>query len=121
MAHVSGVWDQHQRTDRRRGTAVPDLKSRPQWLRARASRQVRVAFEQMWEGTRAYKGEKFQGGPADILEAKVLMGFGSMLNTRKLARVLKTNGWSAGAVVALLSAMGAEAAVSAPQAGGGQS
>jgi hypothetical protein len=66
-------------------------------------------FATFWEGVRAHKGLKPQGGPIDILRKKGLLKEMAMLDPGKLRAALKTAGWTAGAITAVLKASSAEA------------
>jgi len=63
------------------------------------------SFATMWEGTRDYKGLKPQGGPIDILRRKGLLKEGAMLDPGRLRAALKTAGWTAPAIAAVMQAM----------------
>ena len=49
-------------------------------------------FGDFWEGVRAMKGEKYQGGPIDILRAKDLLGPGYLTDPDRLKFVLGQSG-----------------------------
>ncbi len=66
---------------------------------------VNPSFATMWEGTRAAKGLKPQGGPIDILRAKGLLEAGAMLDPKRLYQTLKTAGWTAPAIGVVLKAL----------------
>jgi hypothetical protein len=66
------------------------------------------SFATMWEGTRAAKGLKPQGGPLDILRAKGLLEKAAMLDPERLRRALQTAGWTAPAIAAVLQATAGE-------------
>mgnify|MGYP006280105563 CR=1 FL=1 len=66
-------------------------------------------FATTWEGARHTKGLKPQGGPIDILRKKGLLEVGAMLDPDRLRAVLKTSGWTAGAIGALIASLGDDA------------
>lgn len=66
---------------------------------------VNSIFAQTWEGIRAGKGLAPQGGPIDILRKKGLLAPGAMLDPDRLTSALKTAGWTAGSIAALLTAI----------------
>lgn len=70
------------------------------------SGDVNSIFAQTWEGIRAGKGLKPQGGPIDILRKKGLLERGAMLDPERLTAALKTAGWTAGSIAALLQGIG---------------
>lgn len=67
------------------------------------------AFAVFWEGVRAHKGLTYQGGPIDVLRKKGLLRDVGMLDPGRLKKVLKSAGWTAGAITAVLKASNAEA------------
>jgi hypothetical protein len=69
---------------------------------------VNPTFATLWEGIRSAKGLKPQGGPVDILRKKGLLEAGAMLDPKRLREVLKTAGWTAGAIGMVLKAMSTE-------------
>lgn len=69
-------------------------------------RSVNEIFATLWEGARAHKGLKYQGGPIDILRKKGLLEMGAMLDPAKLRAALSQQGWSAAAIAALLASLG---------------
>ncbi len=71
-------------------------------------RTFNAIFAQTWEGTRAAKGLKPQGGPIDILRAKGLLEPGAMLDPKYLTQVLASQGWKAPAILSLLGAIHAD-------------
>jgi hypothetical protein len=62
-------------------------------------------FATFWEGGRDSKGLKYQGGPLDILRKKGLLEEAAMLDLKQLHKVLKSSGWTAGAIAATLRAV----------------
>jgi hypothetical protein len=75
-------------------------------------------FAQTWEGVRAGKNLKPQGGPIDILRAKGLLQVGAMLEPARLKAALKTAGWTAPAIMAVLAGIQSDAGAgpAAPEA-----
>lgn len=69
-------------------------------------RSVNEIFATLWEGARHTKGLKPQGGPIDILRKKGLLEAGAMLDPDRLRAVLKTSGWTASAIGALIASLG---------------
>lgn len=67
---------------------------------------VNQTFAQFWEGARAHKGLKPQGGPIDILRKKGLLEMGAMLDPDRLRAALRQQGWTAGAIAGLLASVG---------------
>lgn len=63
------------------------------------------AFPTFWEGVRAHKGLKPQGGPIDILRKKGLLAAGAMLDPKRLRAALAKSGWTAGAISGLLATL----------------
>jgi hypothetical protein len=76
------------------------------------------SFATMWEGTRAAKGLKPQGGPIDILRAKGLLQPASMLDPERLRAALRTAGWTAPAIAAVMEEMDKPQAL--PNGGGNE-
>jgi hypothetical protein len=70
------------------------------------TRDVNQVFAELWEGARAHKGLKPQGGPIDILRNKGLLELGAMLDPERLRAVLTQSGWTAPAIAGLLATMG---------------
>ena len=75
-------------------------------------RSVNQVFAELWEGARAHKGLKIQGGPIDILRKKGLLEAGAMLDPERLRAALRQQGWTAGAIAGLLAALGASGTTS---------
>jgi len=80
-------------------------------------KSVNEIFGTMWEGARAHKGLKYQGGPIDILRKKGLLEMGAMLDPAKLRAALSQQGWSAAAIAALLASLGYGTDVAVPPEG----
>jgi hypothetical protein len=72
-------------------------------------RSVNQVFAEFWEGSRAHKGLKPQGGPIDILRKKGLLELGAMLDPDRLRAALRQAGWTATAIAGVLAALGAPA------------
>lgn len=68
-------------------------------------RSVNQVFAELWEGARAHKGLKPQGGPIDILRKKGLLEQGAMLDPDRLRLALRSQGWTAGAISGLLASL----------------
>lgn len=68
-------------------------------------RSVNQVFAEMWEGARAHKGLKPQGGPIDILRKKGLLEAGAMLDPDRLRAALRSQGWTAGAIAGFMAAL----------------
>lgn len=97
----------------RGGLTNSDLYQRVERAMADALSQIapdvptNESFATMWEGTRSAKGLKPQGGPIDILRAKGLLQDAAMLDPERLRAALKTAGWTAPAVAAVMNATSA--------------
>jgi hypothetical protein len=97
----------------RGGLTDPQLYARVEDAMASALREIAPAhpvnesFATLWEGARAAKGLKPQGGPIDILRRKGLLEFAAMLDPERLKAALKTAGWTAPAIAAVVQATSA--------------
>lgn len=69
-------------------------------------RSINQVFAELWEGARAHKGLKPQGGPLDILRKHGLLQAGAMLDPERLRAALRQQGWTAPAIAGLLAALG---------------
>jgi len=69
------------------------------------TRSVNQVFGELWEGARAHKGLKPQGGPIDILRKKGLLEMGAMLDPDRLRAALRQSGWTAGAIAAFMASL----------------
>jgi hypothetical protein len=70
------------------------------------NRDFNSIFGDMWEGGRAHKGLKPQGSPIDALRKKGLLEYGAMLDPDRLKAALRQQGWTAGAIAGLMTAIG---------------
>jgi hypothetical protein len=69
------------------------------------TRSVNQVFGELWEGARAHKGLKPQGGPIDILRQKGLLELGAMLDPDRLRAALRQSGWTAGAIAGFMATL----------------
>jgi len=63
----------------------------------------RTTFAQMWHGIRTHGGQRWEGGPIDILQRKGMLDYGAMLDPKRLKETLLEGGWETPAVMMLVT------------------
>jgi len=71
-------------------------------------------FGRFWEGSRASKGEPWEGGVQDILKHVGLDAPGAMMDVDNLKRVLRSKGWTPAMVAAVMAKLGVDSQAGAP-------